>query len=465
MEGRSALSIEGDLFWVSKIVMWLSDVAPERWGQITNFSATRVINREITPQPPTFLSAKEIRRILVVCKAEIRKVAQRLEKARRLLGSDRQGLSIDDRQLKMDLELLLRLGREDIPSQRKLLESTEGRLLLRRRRIGELESYLWPDARSLLPFFLMLIAKLVGNPYSLLHISRDSMVPNPEVANQMRISWLKNRAGRQQVLEFDSTKKYDPPHLIELIKCATERHLALAPRPVQNSLFLIRAQGRRCIPSYYTMIQHLKRFIEEHDLPKFQLGDLRPSLATLHLQKHHNPRMLQHVLNHRDLRTTAKYIDRAELAKDSDQIISDYQGRLLANVKDYSRRGGDSALGNGPFPTIFGFGCTDPLAGTAPGSHKGNPCPQFLGCSRCPGAVVITDSPKHVAPLIRAKVALDKLREESLKNTESAHRFRSLYLPTLRIINEQILPSIPINVLEIARRLSDDLPPALPLEP
>ena len=103
--------------------------------------------------------------------------------------------------------------------------------------------------------------------------------------------------------------------------------------------------------------------------------------------------------------------------------------------------------------SLFGFGCKDPLAGTAPGTRSGELCMNFMGCFTCPNAI-ITPEPAIVARLLQAR---DHLRAAA--TTLHPARWRAMYAPQLRILEEDILSRFAAREVAAAEPLLSQLPP------
>lgn len=102
---------------------------------------------------------------------------------------------------------------------------------------------------------------------------------------------------------------------------------------------------------------------------------------------------------------------------------------------------------------MFGFGCKDPLAGIAPGTHRGELCTNFMGCFTCPNAIITSD-PSTVARLLQAR---DHLRAAAAKLHPA--RWQTFYAPQLRILEEDILPRFAAVEIAAAQPLSAQLSP------
>ena len=102
---------------------------------------------------------------------------------------------------------------------------------------------------------------------------------------------------------------------------------------------------------------------------------------------------------------------------------------------------------------MFGFGCTDPLAGTAPGTHRGELCTTSWAASPVPTPSSRPD-PSTVARLLQAR---DHLRAAATALHPA--RWQAFYAPQLRILEEDILPRFTARELAAAQPLMAQLPP------
>jgi hypothetical protein len=106
---------------------------------------------------------------------------------------------------------------------------------------------------------------------------------------------------------------------------------------------------------------------------------------------------------------------------------------------------------------MFGFGCTDPFSGIAPGTRAGELCTNFLGCLTCPNAVLGGDA-RTLARLIQAR---DHLQAAATQLHPA--RWDAIYAPQLRILEEDILTRFSARDVADAQRLCASLPPLPPL--
>ena len=102
---------------------------------------------------------------------------------------------------------------------------------------------------------------------------------------------------------------------------------------------------------------------------------------------------------------------------------------------------------------MFGFDCSNPFAGVAPGSRRGELCTNFMGCFTCPNAIIAQD-PMTLARLLQAR---DHLRTSA--TVLHAARWKAFYQPLLQILEQDILPRFGTDERASARVLIRELPP------
>jgi len=103
--------------------------------------------------------------------------------------------------------------------------------------------------------------------------------------------------------------------------------------------------------------------------------------------------------------------------------------------------------------SMFGFDCKDPLAGIAPGTHRGELCSHFLGCFTCPNAIISPD-PASLARILQAREHL-----QAAASQVHPARFEALYAPLLRILEEDVLTRFSASELAAAIPWRSTLPP------
>ena len=310
---------------------------------------------------------------------------------------------------------------------------------------------IYPDARSLLPYYLAILIHTAGNPEPIARLETDCLQPIPLLDDRQMLVWAKNRAGQTQRRSFRSNNPDEPPALVKELLTYTEPLRRHAPPPVRNRLLLFRgASGRinSLSPALAKMIIRYE-FTVRHQLPHFSLASIRPSVLTAFYRASGDLHQVKDVANHRNIATTVRYVDTLQVQAEHRARIAALQSTFLGHIErppsraPRSRRHARPKKPCGiPAVSMFGFDCKDPFEGIVPGSRRGSLCRHFLGCFTCPNAI-IPDDPRTLARLLQA-------REHLRSAASSVHpaRWQALYAPPLAILENDILSRF--NTAEIA---------------
>lgn len=321
---------------------------------------------------------------------------------------------------------------------------------------------LYPDARSLLPYYLAILTHTAGNPEPIAALASDCLQPIPLLDDRQMLVWTKHRAGQVQRRSFRSADPDEPPALVRELLAYSEPLRQHAPANVRNRLFLFRSAAGRITSLTPALAKQMIRheFTVRHELVHFSLASIRPSVLSAFYRASGDLLQVKAVANHRSITTTIRYVDtpqvqalhRARIAALQRTFLGHIE-RPTARVSRGRRRSSISAHSDVPAVSMFGFDCQDPFAGIAPGSHRGTLCTHFLGCFSCPNAV-IPDDPRTLARLLQA-------REHLRHAASSVHpaRWQAIYAPPLQILESDILPRFNAAELAAAEPLRATLPP------
>jgi hypothetical protein len=210
------------------------------------------------------------------------------------------------------------------------------------------------------------------------------------------------------------------------------------------------------------MKQVVKTFCKRHSLPRFALASIRPGVLSSFYRATGDLRQVSAVANHANLSTTVRYVQMPEVQSQNQVRIAGLQSAFLGHIQKQEpsaapKTGIKGTNGRvipiGKVVSMFGFECSDPYSGIAPGSHRGELCTHFMGCFTCPNAI-ITPQPTTLARLLQAR---DHLRFAAT----SLHplRWQAIYEPQLRILEEDILPRFSASELADAEPLRSKLAP------
>ncbi|MBK7424623.1 MAG: hypothetical protein IPJ48_16895 [Propionivibrio sp.] len=241
--------------------------------------------------------------------------------------------------------------------------------------MSQVEPGLYPRAESLLPYYLAILIHAAGNPDPIAELERDCLQPLPLLDDRQTLVWFKPRANAVQRRAFGITDCFEPPALVQEILQWNERLRPLAPNAQRNRLFLYKGNRGVSALSSSTIKHMLKAFCKRHGLPRFALASIRPGVLCSFYRASGDLRRTSAVANHAQLATTVRYVETPEV-----QAQHRITHRRIAERLHWSHRAVSSTVAAEPavlhessaaFPhgelvSMFGFGCTDPLAGTAP---------------------------------------------------------------------------------------------------
>lgn len=308
---------------------------------------------------------------------------------------------------------------------------------------------LYPDARSLFPYYLAILIHTAGNPEPIAALSTDCAQPIPLLDDRQMIVWTKSRAGEIQRRSFRTDDPNEPPALIRELLAYTEPLRRHASPALRERLLLFRGTMGRINCLSTALAKMIRReFIRRHGLPHFSLASIRPSVLSAFYRASGDLREVKRVANHRSIATTVRYVDSREVQAEHRARIAALQSTFVGHVArpaaraSCAKRARDTKPVSGPAVSMFGFDCKDPFAGLAAGTRRGQLCTHFLGCFTCPNAI-IPDDPRTLARLLQAR---EHLRDAA----SSVHpvRWQAIYAPPLHILEHDILPRF--NAAELA---------------
>jgi hypothetical protein len=413
------------------------------------------------------LSAAQLRGLLRACERDIAacrdlraRGALAREAARRQSTDSSAALGVLLDQIDRDhaglvpgRELLTRAGHH--PLQRRLTQHGGAK---------RVEPYLYPTANTLLPYYLAILIHTGGNPDAIAELSRGCLQPLPLLTDREMLVWTKRRAGSAQRRAFRSSDPFEPPTLVRELIAWSASLLPHAPPAVRDSLFLFKGvRGVSAFSSALAKCVIRRDFRVRHGLAHFSLASIRPTVLASFYRASGDLHQVKRLANHAQISTTIRYVEGPEVQAEHHVRVASLQSAFIGHLETRTteRTPGSGSPRSDPRPqppagpavSMFGFDCTDPFAGLAPGTHRGELCTHFLGCFTCPNAV-ITPDPLSLARLLQAR---DHLRRAA----ESVHpaRWEALYAPPLRILEQDLLPRFPARDLAAAEPLRGTLPP------
>jgi hypothetical protein len=447
-----------------QLLRWLERCRPDLVSRI-DYPFTPFPGRGSDRPPRATPTARELRAILRACEADIAAVREvrASAAAQRAADGDKPG-SLGWLLVEVDR----RFG-GIVPSSLELQRCGNHPLQLAVRRWGgakQIEPCLYPRAVSLLPYYLAILIHAAGNPEPIAELGRDCLQDVPLLENRQALVWFKARAGRLQRRSFERDAPFEPPALVRDLLAWNERLRPLAPPAQRDRLFIFK--GLHMVNAMSTITVHhlLGEFCQRHGLAAFPLASIRPSVLSSFYRASGDLLRTRVVANHASIATTVRYVETPIVRQQNHVRIATLQEAFIEHLAAppaispatspapvVAISSSSAAVPPGKTVSMFGFDCTDPLAGTAPGTRRGEICTNFMGCFTCPNAV-IPPQPRTMARLLQAR---DHLRAAAL--TLHPARWQAFYSPQLRILEEDILPRFSTRELAAAEPLVAQLPP------
>jgi hypothetical protein len=334
--------------------------------------------------------------------------------------------------------------------------------------VRRLEPCLYPTLDTLLPYYLAILIHTAGNPQAIAHLNSDCLQPVPLMEDRELIVWEKPRAGRLQRRSFRSSAAFEPPALVRELLDWTSRLRRSVSAPLNSRLFLFKSPWAvSALPANY-LDRPLRQFEARHHLKRFTPASIRPTVLTSIYRHSGDLLQAKAVANHARLSTTVQYVQGPEVHAQNRSRIAILQHAFVGHIERGGSTGVSKALPRvrsssataapaAAAVSMFGFDCTDPMAGVAPGTRVGELCSNFLGCFSCPNAVISHD----VRTLARLLQARDHLRHHAGQIHPA--RWEAIYAQPLRILEEDILARFAATELVQAKGQQALLSPLPPL--
>jgi integrase len=442
---------------VVAVLVWCSRNHPETVSRKLRTSTGHFIRGPVKPR--RFLEEGEVKNILSACYSDIEAIEKKMQLGRTLLSDG----EIDEKHkgLAKLVRELLELGSGRIPTQPIINRSKNAFS----RRVNEagglryLNSLVMLSPTDMFPFYLAILIQTSGNPMAIHALNRDCVQPHSFRSDLVLVRWEKPRSASEQKVDFPVGREWSAASLVSRLMLLNANLIDFAERAEQQRLFLAYSHQQARVPCFQMFHHLLSDFISKHKIEAdFDFKDLRRAGAKAHLNQTNSIFIVKKRLNHKSIKTTAIYLDQVAVAEADDQIILRFQGELSkqALVPDVGGISDEPPAGKNmvkkPADTIFGFQCKDPFDGVAKGSKKGELCEQFYRCATCPGALIVLDDARVVARLFRAQDELLAAKERSLVEGWW-ERYETYYLPSLLILENDILPAVSPAIKVKARDL------------
>lgn len=446
-----------------KLLQWLARCRP---GVITgiDYPFSPFPWRDRDNQPHDKITAHDLRAILNACEQDITEIRSTRDSAKAQQAAT-------DGSLDTLGGLLQHIDRHCdgiVPTVLERLQPGQHKFYAALARFGgmrEIEPCLYPRSESLLPYFLTILIHTAGNPEPIVNLQRDCLQFLPLLDDRQTLVWRKGRTPHMQRRTFSIAAEFEPPTLVRELLQWNERLQALALPTLRERLFLFKTKGHRAVTALSASIakRAVKTFCAQHALPAFSLASIRPSVLSAFYRTSGDLRQVRTVANHVRISTTVRYVEAPEVLAQNRTRVAALQSAFVGHFGKHPAPESAAdpvatpqvpvALRPAQAVSLFGFGCKDPLAGTAPGTRSGELCMNFMGCFTCPNAI-ITPEPAIVARLLQAR---DHLRAAA--TTLHPARWRVMYAPQLRILVEDILTRFSAREIAAAEPLLTQLPP------
>lgn len=454
--GISGTTMQSQFNVVLAVLTWCSRNYPEVVSKNLRTPAGLFV-REV-PKARPHIEEQAIKSILDACYSDIAAVERKLEISGRLLSG--QCADESERDLGCLLQELLILGSGTIPNQSIVNRSKNSlsRRVMDAGGLRQLNAMVMLSPVDMFPFYLAILIQTSGNPMAIRNLTRDCVRPHAFRKDLLLVCWDKPRSGREQRVDFPAGREWSAPSLIAKLAALNNNLVKRAESSCQNKLFLAYSHHTARVPCFQMFHLLLASFTSNHQLKvDFNFKDLRRAGAKAHQVKGGSVFYAQKRLNHRSVKTTARYIDQSVEAERHDRIILRFQGELLkkallSNQGEHIKSDAEQSRLQ-TTDTVFGFTCKDPLGGTAEGSRKGELCEQFQRCATCPGALIVLDDVHVVAKLLCTH---KELLAAKIKSEVEGWwpRFEIYYLPTLHILETELLPAISAEIFLQAKALN-----------
>jgi hypothetical protein len=408
------------------------------------------------------LPASQLRAILKACEREIAATRARRTEFAQERAAHRSPAASPDASRAALVAVIEQRYTGIIPTWNGLRRAGDLAVLRGLNRFGgtkEIAPLLYPDSRSLLPYYLAILIHTAGNPEPIAALTTDCLQPLPLLDDRQMLVWAKHRAGQMQRRSFSTNDPDEPPALVREVLAYTEPLRRHAPPVLRRRLFLFHGQsgiGGLSTALAKTMIR--SEFAVRHGLPHFSLASIRPSVLSAFYRASGDLLKVKAVANHRSVATTIRYVVTPQVQAEHRARVAALQSTFLGHIEQPTARAVRQAPRASPpragaAVSMFGFDCKDPFAGIAAGARRGHLCTHFLGCFTCPNAI-IPDDPRTLARLIQAR---DHLRAAAA----SLHpaRWQAIYAPSLQILEQDILARFSTAELAAASALHSTLPP------
>ncbi|MGO7446529.1 hypothetical protein ACC668_17790 [Rhizobium ruizarguesonis] len=330
---------------------------------------------------------------------------------------------------------------------------------------GTVLSHLHFTRRSIVPVVILLQMHLSFEPDTLLNLDweeeEDSFLYG---SSRGKLTGEKYRGGyskKSKPYVRNDKRSFSPGDLIDMLRLITTASALHIPGKCTRIFCFARMNGSfGTFPISSRFTKGLNQFIKQHELPHFNLSNLRKTGADIIAKVSGGDVAEQKEwLRHRTVATTLKsYQSPSSIARREEQLAHSQNVRVR-RVKT----AGKIETRDASLPTrqrlaaTVGFYCLDPYDSPVAGQYKGELCTAFGLCPTCPLAQVDKSSARDFA---RLKQVRDRLIEA--RSIVDPSRWKTRWASVLEALEGVWLPAFTPEVAEAASHLV--LPPIPEIE-
>jgi len=224
------------------------------------------------------LPAAELRAILKACEREITAIRKRRDDFAQERATHRGPTTSPDASRIALVAAIERRYAGIIPTWNGLRRAGDLAVLRGLKRFDgtkEIAPLIYPDSRSLLPYYLAILIHTAGNPEPIAALTTDCLQPMPLLDDRQMLVWAKHRAGQMQRRSFSTNDPDEPPALVREILAYTESLRRHAPQALRRRLFVFRGQfGMGGLSTSLAKKMIRAEFTVRHGLPHFSLAGI-----------------------------------------------------------------------------------------------------------------------------------------------------------------------------------------------
>ena len=331
-------------------------------------------------------------------------------------------------------------------------------------RVRNVFGYLYPDARTMVPFNLLATIHSFYNPAQSLGLEFNQIALHDVFPDQLKVSQperhnsradrtvsgdeeerLKTKPGKARAggkvqhrsFRVDPNDPFSFHSVIENVRMITRRIRQHAPPEIRDRIFIYHQHCPPGVSAFGTAkngiggdalwVHSLRRFIKDNKLVKFSLASIRSTMADLTEEVTGDSRVTQLLLGQTGPDVGFQHYFSAGARRRAGESVALAQEMRQRYVDTGGRR---DIRGQGPGDTLMsatpGLDCLDPYDSPMPGQTKGKMCTAFPFCIICPLATARRNDPYSFARLVQLETHI-----KSSESSVSASRFVALYMPLL----------------------------------